>query len=45
MYKAAIRLAAAGQEEEAVALAKKLNSQTESQKALLKIARGDVDEK
>ena len=45
MYKAAIRLAAAGQEDEAVALAKKLNSQTDSQRALLKIARGDVDEK
>jgi cell division protein FtsB len=44
-YKAAIRLAAAGQEEEAVALAKKINSLTEQQKALLKIARGDADEK
>ena len=43
-YKAALYLARAGQAEEAVALAKSLSNFTQNQKALAKIAKGELDE-
>jgi hypothetical protein len=43
-YRAALLLAKAGQGEDAVALAKTLSDVTQKQKALAKIARGELDE-
>jgi hypothetical protein len=43
-YKAALHLARAGQTEEAVTLAKSLSSVSQSQKALTKIAKGELDD-
>jgi hypothetical protein len=43
-YKVALLLARAGQVEAAVGLAKSLNSTTQSQKALAKIAKGELDD-
>lgn len=43
-YRAAIRLGLAGKEAEAITLAKGLNSSSQSQRALSKIARGEAED-